>query len=75
MLHALEGGEVKEIWYSDEIKSNIIQETIYIKPGDEVNKFNGSHHTLGTMIMKFETQEEMLSKMDNMEQYLHVITE
>jgi len=75
MLHALEDGKVKEIWYSDEIKKNIIQETIYIKPGDEAHKFNGSHHTLGTMIMKFETQEEMLHKMDNMEQYLRVITE
>lgn len=73
MLHALEDGKVKEIWYSDEIKNNIIQETIYIKSGDEVYKFNGSHHTLGTMIMKFETQKEMLHKMDNMEQYLRVI--
>lgn len=75
MLHALEDGNVKEIWYSDEIKNNIIQETIYIKSGDEVKKFNGSNHTLGTMIMKFETQEEMLHKMDNMEQYLKVIVE
>lgn len=75
MLHALENGKVKDIWYSDEIKNNIIQKTIYIKPGDEVKKFNGSHHTLGTMIMKFETHEEMLHKMDNMEQYLKVIVE
>ncbi|MFQ3191361.1 MAG: biotin carboxylase [Paraglaciecola sp.] len=75
MLHALEDGKVKEIWYSDEIKNNIIQDTIYIKSGDEVQKFNGSNHTLGTMIMKFETQEEMLHKMDNMEQYLKVVVE
>lgn len=75
MLHALEDGKVKEIWYSDEIKKNIIQETIYIKSGDEVHKFNGAHHALGSMIMKFETQEEMLHKMDNMEHYLYIITE
>lgn len=72
MLHALEDGYVKDIWYSDEIKNNIIQEAIYIKPGDEVKRFDGSNHTLGTMIMKFKTQEEMLHKMDNMEQYLKV---
>ena len=75
MLHALEDGIVKEIWYSDEIKQNIIQETIYTRPGDKVHKFNGSNHTLGTMIMKFETQDEMLLKMDNMENYLKVIVE
>jgi len=74
MLHAIEDGIVKEIWYSDEIKNNIIEENIFIKPGDEVKKFDGSNHTLGTMIMKFNSQEEMLEKMDNMEKYLKVIT-
>ena len=74
MLHAIEDGTVKEIWYSDEIKKNIIEENIFIKPGDEVKKFDGSNHTLGTMIMKFNSQEEMLEKMDNMEKYLKVIT-
>jgi len=73
MLHAIEDGIVKEIWYSDEIKENILEENIYIKPGDEVKKFDGSNHTLGTMVMKFGSQEEMLEKMDNMENYLKVI--
>jgi hypothetical protein len=73
MLHAIEDGIVKEIWYSDEIKKNIIEENIFIKLGDEVKKFDGSHHTLGTMIMKFDSQEEMLEKMDNMEKYLKVL--
>ena len=75
MLHALKDGTVKEIWYSDEIKNNIIQQDIYTNPGDKVKKFNGSNHTLGTMIMKFETLEEMLFKMDNMENFLKVILE
>ena len=39
---------------------------IDIKIGDKVSRFNGSNHTLGTMIMKFETKDEMLEKMDNM---------
>jgi biotin carboxylase len=73
MLHAIEDGIVKEIWYSDEIRKNIIEENIFIDIGDEVKKFDGSHHTLGTMIMKFDSQEEMLEKMDNMEKYLKVL--
>jgi len=73
MLHALEDGKVKEIWYSDEIKKNIIEENIFIEIGDEVNKFSGSHNTLGTMIMKFDTEREMLEKMDDMNRYLKVV--
>jgi len=73
MLHALSSGQVQEVWYSDEIKENILEETIHIKKGDMVELFNGSHNTLGTMILKFETEKEMLNKMDNMENYLKVI--
>lgn len=75
MLHALQDGIVKEIWYSSEIKNNILEENVFVKQGDKVNKFDGSNHTLGTMIMKFESQKEMLEKMDNMEKYLKVIIE
>ncbi len=73
ILHAYESGEVKEVWYSDEIKNNIVEETVFIKPGDQVNMFSGSNHTLGTMIMRFDSSEEMLEKMDNMEKYLKVV--
>ena len=73
ILHAIESGTVKEVWYSDEIRNNIIEETVFIKPGDQVNMFSGSNHTLGTMIMRFNSSEEMLDKMDNMENYLRVI--
>ena len=73
ILHAIEDGKVKEVWYSDEIKENIVESSIFIKTGDEVKKFDGSNHTLGTMIMKFSSEKEMLEKMDNMENYLKVI--
>jgi biotin carboxylase len=72
MLHAIEDGKVEEIWYSDEIKANIVEENIFIEIGEDVKKFDGSNHTLGTMIMKFDSEDEMLEKMDNMEKYLKV---
>ncbi|MBO9702945.1 MAG: ATP-grasp domain-containing protein [Sporocytophaga sp.] len=75
MLHALEDGIVKDIWYSKEIRENILEESIFIKKGDKVSRFNGSNHTLGTMIMKFESRDEMIEKMDNMEKYLKVVLE
>ncbi len=74
-VHALQGGTMKNIWYSDEIKKNIIEKSIYINVGETVKKFNGSDSTVGILIMKFSSQDEMLEKMDNMEKYLKVITE
>lgn len=73
ILHAVEDGIVEEIFLSDEIEKQIVEKTIFIKIGDEVKKFDGSNHTLGTMIIRFDTQEEMLQKMDNMEEHIRVV--
>ena len=75
ILHATESGTVKEVWYSDEIRNNIVEQTVFIQPGDKVSLFSGSNHTLGTMIMRFDSSEEMLEKMDNMEKYLSVVVD
>jgi biotin carboxylase len=73
VLHALRDGRVEEIWFSDAIRKNIIKESIYIKKGDKVKKFNGSDCTLGILLMKFYSEQEMIEKMNNMDKYLKVI--
>jgi len=74
MVHAINDGIVKSIWISDEIKTNIVESNIFVKPGDVVKRFDGSNHTLGTMILQYSTEQEMLSKMNNMEEYIRIIT-
>ncbi len=75
MVHALEDGIVEELWYGDGMREKILEESIYVKPGDRVSKFDGSNHTLGTMILKFDTKKEMLHMMDHMEEYFRVVVE
>lgn len=72
VVHALQDGTMKNIWYSDEIKKNIIEKSIYINNGEAVKEFNGSDSTVGILIMKFSSQGEMLEKMDNMNKYIQV---
>ena len=73
ILHAPEDGVVDDVWYSEEIKSNIMEEQIFVRRGDSVSKFNGSNNALGAMIMKFGSEAEMLEKMDHMERFLKVV--
>ncbi len=75
MLHALENGTFKSLWLSDRIKRKIIEQDLYVKPGDKVRKYFGSNDILGTMILKFESIEEMLDIVDNMEHDIRVVTE
>ena len=74
MVHSLNDGIFKELWLSDRIRSKIIEQDIYVKPGQKVSKYCGSNDTLGTMILKFETMEEMNEMVDNMERDIRVNT-
>lgn len=66
IMHALKDGVVDRFEYSDEIKDCIVEEVRWCKEGDSVMAFKGSNCTLGTQILKFESQDQMLRLMDNM---------
>ena len=72
ILHAKKDGIARRIVIQDEIRPNIVQQNIMVKPGDEVKKFNGSDNTLGTFILRFRNQDEMTSAMDKMTDYIFV---
>jgi biotin carboxylase len=72
ILHSKEDGILENITISTDILKNIIAKNVWRKNGDKVTKFNGSNATIGTMILKFETSEEMISKLNNMNDYVAV---
>lgn len=72
ILHAKKDGIVKDFYIDPEMKSRIVQQNILVKQGDHVKKFNGSNNTLGTFILKFDNQEEMISCLDSMTDYITV---
>ncbi len=68
MIHSLQNGKLKEVWIDEEFKkNNLVEFQMQAQPGDEIQAFTGSNQTLGTMILTFASQEEMLEKMDHME--------
>jgi biotin carboxylase len=75
MIHSIETGIFEEIWFSERIKTRIVTMDLWVSPGDKVEKYLGSNHTLGTMILRFESLDEMLEIVDNMEHDIRVICE
>lgn len=75
MLHSLENGRYKDVWLSDRVKKYIVEKNIQVRPGDPVNRYSGSHDTLGTMILRYPNMAVMLDMIDNMENDIRVITE
>lgn len=75
MVHAIEEGAFKTLWLSERAQKYIVEQDVQVQPGAEVNVFSGSHDTLGTMILKYSSQDEMLEMVDNMERDIRVIVD
>jgi hypothetical protein len=75
MIHSIEDGAFKNLWLSERAKKYIVEQDVQVQPWVEVNVFSGSHDTLGTMILKYPSQGEMLDMIDNMERDIRVIVD
>lgn len=72
MVHAPKDGIFNGVIAED---LSIVSKNIFVKPGDKVQAFTGSHCTIGTMILKFEGQLDMTYKMGNMDKFVKVIVQ
>ncbi|MBR4632944.1 MAG: ATP-grasp domain-containing protein [Elusimicrobia bacterium] len=75
-VHSKETGNLKAININEELKkNNIVEQIMMCNIGDNVNSYIDSTGTLGIMILKFSSMDEMLYKMDNMDKFIQVIAE
>jgi biotin carboxylase len=72
VVHATRSGTFNGISTSEFLADKIIQQDITASPGDRVEPFIGSNHGLGSMILRFDSQAQMLHAMDNMEEFLKI---
>ena len=54
-------------------KNNLIELHLYLKPGEKVEEYVGSNTTVGIMVVKFDSKEEMLEKIEHMDKLVKVI--
>ena len=73
MLHSTVSGTFDSLWISDDIKDNLIERDLWIESGTEVGGFKGANESIGTLILRFETEDEMLNIMNNQEKFVKVI--
>lgn len=75
MLHSKQSGIFKEIWFEENFaKNNLVDCVTDLKEGDKVNAFRDAGDALGTLILKYSSKEEMFNLIDNMDQYVRIIT-
>lgn len=76
MLHSKCTGRLKEISFNEGfVKNNLVDCVTDTKIGDNVHAFRDAGDALGTLILKYSSKEDMLSTIENMNQYVHIIVE
>lgn len=76
MIYSTVSGRFKEIWFDPKFKKdNLLEVHCTAKPGDEIHAYRNTSHSLGTILFKARTVEEMVSITDNIENFYKVIVE
>lgn len=73
ILHSDEPGVFKELWISDEIIDNVVERDIWIEEGTTVGGFEAANEAIGTLILRFDSQERIDEVLCNQDIYLKVI--
>lgn len=72
ILHSVESGVFDELWISDEIKDNVVERDLWIEPGTQVGAFSAANEAIGTLILKFESQERTEEVLSAQNQFVKV---
>jgi biotin carboxylase len=70
VIHAQKSGIVKAINKTDKLQKALLYEHYNFKIGDTVQKFNSSANRLGIMLLKYQSKDEMLDMIYNMDKNL-----
>ena len=73
-VHSLKDGILEKIEIDESVeKNNIVENHILKKQGDTIKAFTGANTTLGILLMRFDSMDEMLDMMDNSQKWIRVI--
>ena len=75
ILHSNRNGKFKKLWISDDIKDNIVETDLWVKPGEYIGSFEGANASIGMIVFKHKTENEMISAMRNRYDLVKVIVE
>ena len=62
----------KELWISDEIAENVVERDLWIEEGTSVGGFEAANEAIGTLVLKFESQERIEEVLGNQGKYVQV---
>lgn len=73
ILHSDRNGVFDSLWISDAIKDNIVERDLWIESGDSVGGFSGANEAIGTLVLRFDMEEQLDRVMSHVTEYVKII--
>lgn len=73
ILHADKDGEFDHLEISKELPAEVVEEDLWVEKGDKVESFEGANNAIGTLVLKFQTAEELEKTITNQRNWLKVV--
>lgn len=73
ILHADKDGEFVGLQIDSSLPAEVIEEDLWVKPGDFVHGFEAANDAIGTLVLRFENAEDLEKAITEQNQWLKVI--
>ena len=74
MVHPTETGKYAGTWFDEEFKKkHLVDFVTDTKEGEDVHKFRGAQDCTGELILKYDSEEQMMQVIRDMDKYVKVI--
>lgn len=71
-VHSYTDGVLKAVRIEPWANEHILENHLLVGPGDEIKAFTGANTTLGILLMRFDSMEQMLDMMDHAEKWIKI---
>ena len=75
VLHADRDGAFRKLWIAEDARPSVVEEDLWVSPGDEVKAFSGASNAVGTLFMNWPTEQERDARMSDIQAWARIEVE
>ena len=75
ILHAGKAGIFDHIEIAKDLPAEVVEKDLWVTKGEYVNPFEGANDAIGTLVLRFDIEKEMVKAIENVSSWLKVVVE
>ena len=68
-------GAFRKLWIAEDARPSVVEEDLWVDPGDPVEAFSGASKAVGTLVMNWPSEEERDTRMADISAWARILTE